>query len=189
MITRVMPGRKLRLPARLIAIALVAVMASPAVAQEAGHAQEAHGGHDESPGFRHYVTLSGGAATHTEDNDTGGAIGLSYGYALSHQWAVGIKVEYADSGVERDRVAMLAVAYEPVERVEFAVGVGIERADIDEVEHGEEHTVSESEALVRLTFAYLVPVSGRWHLGPEFNADITSSRVTYVYGLALSLGL
>ena len=166
------------------------VAAPAAISQEAEHAAEGgHAEHSESPGYRHYVTLSGGAATHTENNDTGGALGLSYGYKLSHQWAVGVKFEYADSDVERDRVAMLAVAYEPVERVEFAVGFGIERADIDEVDHGEEHTVSETEALVRLTFAYLVPLSGRWHLGPEFNADITSSRVTYVYGLALSLGL
>jgi hypothetical protein len=187
------PGRKPRLPARLIAVGLVASMAclpaSTAVAQEAEHAQEAHGEHEGSPGFRHYVTLSGGAATHTENNDTGGAVGLSYAYSLSHRWAVGIKLEYADSEVERDRVALLGFVYEPVERVEFGAALGVERADVDEVDHGEEHTVSETEALVRLTFAYLIPLSERWHLGPEFNADITASRVTYVYGLFLSLGL
>jgi hypothetical protein len=186
-------GRRQWLPARLIAIGLVASMAclaaSSATAQEAGHPQEGHGGHEESPGFRHHVTLSGGAATHTENNDTGGAVGLSYTYSLTHRWAVGIKLEYADSGVERDRVALLGFVYEPVERVEVGAAFGVERADIDEVDHGEEHTVSETEALVRLTFAYLIPLSGRWHLGPEFNADITASRVTYVYGLFLSLGL
>ena len=174
----------------LILLGGAVFLTAPAYAQEAEHAEAAqHEEHGESSGYRHYVTLSGGAATHTENNDTGGALGLSYGYKLSHKWAVGVKFEYAGSDVERDLVAMLAVAYEPVERVEFAVGFGIERADIDEVDHGEEHTVSETEALVRLTFVYLIPLGGRWHLGPEFNADITSSRVTYVYGLALSLGL
>lgn len=178
----------------ILALALLAgavFLAAPAAyGQEAGHEVEAqHGEHGESLGYRHFVSLSGGAASHTENNDTGAAVGLSYAYKLSHRWAVGIKLEYADSDLERDRVALLGATYEPVERVELGVAFGIERADLDEIDHGEEHTVTESEALARLTFAYLLPLSGRWHLGPEFNADITASRVTYVYGLVLSLGL
>ncbi len=38
-------------------------------------------------------------------------------------------------------------------------------------------------------FAYLFPLGERRYLGPEFNADITTSRVTYVCGLVLSVGL
>ena len=174
----------------LILLGGAVFLAAPAIAQEAEHAAEGgHAEHGESPGFRHYVSVSGGAATHTENNDTGAAVGLSYGYKLSHRWAAGIKLEYADSDVERDRVAIIGVTYEPVEQVELGLGFGVERADLDEIDHGEEHTVSETEGLVRLTFAYLFPLSERWHLGPEFNADITSSRVTYVYGLVLSVGL
>lgn len=176
---------------RFVLLAGAVLLAAPAaVAQEADHVAEGgHAEHTESLGYRHYVTLSGGAATHTENNDTGLALGLSYAYKLSHRWAAGIKLEYADSELERDRVALVGVTYEPVEQFELAVAFGIERADIEETDHGETHTVSETEGLVRLTFAYLVPLGGRWHLGPEFNADITNSRVTYVYGLALSLGL
>jgi hypothetical protein len=186
--------RKPRPPARLISIGILAgaaILTAPAaIAQEAEHVQEAeHGEHGESSSYRHYISLSGAAATHTENNDTGGALGLSYGYKLSDQWAAGIKLEYADSDIERDLVALLGVTYEPVERLEFAVGFGVERVDTDEVEGGEEHTAAESEALVRLTYAYIFPLGGRWHLGPEFNADIVGGRVTYVYGLVLSLGL
>jgi hypothetical protein len=174
----------------LILLGGALLMGAPAYAQEAEHAaEEGHAEHGEAPFFRHWVGVSGGAATHTTNNDTGGAVGLSYGYKLSHRWAAGIKLEYASSDVERDRVAMIGVTYEPVERVELAFAFGVERADLDEIEHGEEHTVSETEGLVRLTFAYLFPLSERWHLGPEFNADITSSRVTYVYGFVLAVGL
>ena len=184
------PSRTWANPVLILLGGAVFLTAPAAIAQEAEHAAEGgHGEHGESLSFRHYVGLSGGAATHTENNDTGGAVGLSYGYKLSHRWAAGIKLEYADSELERDRVALVGVTYEPVEQFELAVAFGIERADIEETDHGETHTVSETEGLVRLTFAYLFPLSPRWSLGPEFNADITSSRVTYVYALVLAVGL
>jgi len=102
---------------------------------------------------------------------------------------VGVKVEYASSQLERDFIILPAVLFEPVDRVELAVGFGVERASKDESEHGETHTVEENEALLRLTFAYGFHIGSRMALSPEFNADITSSNVTYVYGLALSVGL
>jgi hypothetical protein len=168
-----------------------ALLAAPvALAQDAEQAAEAeHTEHSEGPRYRHAVTLFAGAATHTEQNDTGGAIGLSYAYVLSHKWAVGVKFEYASSQLERDFVILPGVAFEPVERVELAVGFGVERARKEESEHGETHTVEENEALLRLTFAYAFHIGSRMALSPEFNADITSSNVTYVYGLAFSVGL
>jgi hypothetical protein len=168
-----------------------ALLAAPvALAQDAEHAAEGeHTEHSEGPRYRHAVTLFAGAATHTEQNDTGGAIGLSYAYVLSHKWAVGVKFEYASSQLERDFVILPGVAFEPVERVELAVGFGVERARKEESENGETHTVEENEALLRLTFVYGFHIGSRTALSPEFNADITSSNVTYVYGLALSVGL
>ncbi len=166
------------------------VAAPVALAQEPEHAAEGeHTEHSEGPRYHHAVTLFAGAATHTQENDTGGAIGLSYAYKLSHKWAVGLKVEYASSRLERDFVVLPGVAFEPVDRVELAVGFGVERARKEESEHGETHTVEENEALLRLTFAYGFHIGSRMALSPEFNADITSSNVTYVYGLALSVGL
>ena len=176
---------------RFVLLAGAVFLAAPAaVAQDAEHAAEGeHPEHSEELTYRHAVTLFAGAATHTEENDTGGAIGLSYGYFLSRKWALGLKVEYASSRLERDFIILPAVLFEPVERVEFAVGFGVERASKEETEHGETHTVEENEALVRLTFAYGFHIGSRMALSPEFNADITSSNVTYVYGLAFSVGL
>ena len=176
---------------RFVLLAGAVLLAVPAaVAQEPEHAAEGeHPEHSEELTYRHAVTLSAGAATHTEENDTGGAIGLSYGYLLSHQWAVGLKVEYASSRLERDFVLLPGVVFEPVERVEFGLSLGVERAEKEEVDHGETHTVTENEALVRLTFAYAFHLGSRTSLLPEFNTDITASGVTYVYGLAFSVGL
>ena len=165
----------------------VLVAAPVAYAQDAEHAAEAE--HAEELTYRHAVTLFAGAATHTQENDTGGAIGLSYGYFLSRKWAVGVKFEYASSRLERDFIILPGVLFEHVDRVELAVGFGVERASKDESEHGETHTVEENEALLRLTFAYGFHIGSRMALSPEFNADITSSNVTYVYGLAFSVGL
>jgi len=176
---------------RFVLLAGAVFLAAPAaVAQDAEHAAEGeHSEHSEELTYRHAVTLSAGAATRTEENDTGGAIGLSYGYYLSPKWALGLKVEYASSRLERDFIILPAVLFEPVERVEFAVGFGVERASKEETEHGETHTVEEDEALLRLTFAYGFHIGSRMALSPEFNADITNSNVTYVYGLAFSVGL
>ena len=176
---------------RFVLLAGAVFLAAPAaVAQDAEHAAEGeHPEHSEELTYRHGVTLFAGAATHTQENDTGGALGLSYAYFLSHKWAVGVKVEYASSRLERDFIILPAVLFEPVERVELAVGFGVERASREETEHGETHTVEENEALLRLTFAYGFHIGSRMALSPEFNADITSSNVTYVYGLALSVGL
>ncbi len=179
-----------RLIMALVGLACVALAAPAVRAQEAEHGAEGeHGEHSEELAYRSVVSLFAGAATHTEQNDTGGAIGLSYAYKLNHQWAVGVKVEYAGSSLERDFIILPGVAFEPVERVEFAVGLGVEQVSRDEIEHGEEHTVDETEALFRLTFAYAFPLRSNVYLSPEFNADITSSEVTYVYGLVLSVGL
>ena len=168
----------------------VLVAAPVAWAQEAGHETEGdHSARAEELTYRHVVGFFGGFSTHTERAETGGAIGISYEYKLSHKWAVGVKVEYASSSLERDFVALAAVAFEPIERVEFAVGVGTERVSKDEIEPGQERTVEESEALLRLTFGYSFPLRPRLAVAPEFNADIGGSRVTYVYGLVLSVGL
>jgi len=176
---------------RFVLLAGAALVAAPvAYAQEAEHAAEGeHTEHAEGPRYRHAVSLFGGAATHTRENDTGGAIGLSYAYYLSHKWAVGVKVEYASSSLERDFIILPGVLFEPVERVELAVGLGVERASKEETEDGETHTVEENEALLRLTFAYGFHIGSRMALSPEFNVDITSSNVTLVYGLVLSVGL
>ena len=143
----------------------------------------------EAAEYRHAVSLFAGAATHTERNDTGGAIGLSYAYLIAPKWAVGVKAEYASSRLERDVLIMVGVAYEAAERLELAAAIGGERVEKDEVEHGEVHQVEETEVLLRLGIAYIFPLSHRVTLLPEFNTDIGGSRVTLVYGLVLSVGL
>jgi len=143
----------------------------------------------EEAEYRHVVSLFAGACTHTERNDTGGAIGLSYAYLIAPKWAVGVKAEYASSQLERDVLLLVGVAYEAAERVELAAAIGGERVEKDEVEHGEVHQVEETEALLRLGIAYLFPLSHRVALSLEFNTDIGGSRVTLIYGLLLSVGL
>ena len=159
-----------------------------AQAQEAERAGEEAEAAEETE-YRHAVSLFAGAATHTESNDTGGAIGLSYAYLIAPKWAVGVKAEYASSQLERDVLLLVGVAYEAAERVELAAAIGGERVEKDEVEHGEVHQVKETEALLRLGIAYLFPLSHRVALSLEFNTDIGGPRVTLIYGLLLSVGL
>ena len=168
-----------------------ALVTAPALrAQEAGHAAEGgHSGEAEESGFRSVVGFFGGVATHTERNETGGAMGVSYSYALSHRWAVGAKLEYSTSSLERDLLFIPAVAFEAAERLEFVLGVGFERADRDEVEHDAKITEREIEGVVRLGVAYLFRLRDGVYVGPEFNADIGGSRVTYVYGVSMAVGL
>jgi len=174
-----------------LSLLVAALVAAPiARAQEAGRETEGdHPAGAEELAYRHVVSFFGGLSTHTERADTGGALGVSYAYKLSPKWAVGLKVEYATSALERDFVSLAAVAFEPVERVELALAIGSERVRKDEIENGEEHTVKELEALLRLTFSYSFPLRPGLSVAPEFNADIGGSRVTYVYGLVLSVGL
>ena len=181
-----------RIGTALAVLAGATFLAEPAArAQEAENAAEGEGAtHSKEPlTYRHIVSVSGGVSAHTERDDVGGALALSYAYVLSHKWVVGLKLEYASSELERDFILIPGVVFEPAERLEFGLGVGVERANKDEIEHGEEHTVDETEALVRLTVAYVFPLGGRWGLSPEFNADLGGSRVTYVYALVLSAGL
>jgi hypothetical protein len=157
-------------------------------AQETEHAGAAANEHEESE-YRHGIGLFVGAATHTEADDTGGALGLSYGYEIAPKWAIGVKLEYASSQLERDFVLLAGVVYEVAERLELAAAIGGERVEKDEIEHGEEHTVTETEALLRLTTGYAFRLADRLTLSPEFSADIGGSRVTYIYGLVLGIGL
>lgn len=188
--TAVSTGRRLGAGRALLGLAGAVLLLAPgAGAQEAEHGAAADHGLAEEKAFRHAITLFGGLASHTENSDTGGAVGLSYAYALSHRWAIGAKFELASSSVERDFVALAGVAFEPFDRIELAVGLGPEWAERDEIEEGIERTVDETEVLLRLTFAYAIPLGGKKYLLPEMNADIAGSRVTYVYGLALTFGL
>lgn len=178
---RVVPG--------LVLICTVSLVAAPV-----GRAQEAEGAHvevgaQEEARHRHVVSLFAGVATHTERSETGGAIGLSYAYRVAPKWALGVKAEFVSSRLERDWLLLAALAFEAAEHLELVVGIGTEEANRREVEEGEAQQVTEIEAVVRLGMAYGFRLNDRMALLPEFNADIGGSRVTYVYGLALSLGL
>ncbi len=168
-----------------------ALVTAPALsAQEAERAAAGgHSGEEEEDPFRHYVSFFAGLATHTERNDTGGAMGISYAYGLSERWGVGLVLEYSTSSLERDIVALPLVVFEPVERLETTFGLGVERASKDGIEDGEKTTEEEYEALMRLGVAYGFKLRPGVYLLPEFNADIGGSRVTYVYGLVMSVGL
>ncbi len=177
-----------------VLLAGAALLAAPAAyAQEAEHEAAREAGaeleHSEEPVYRHYISFFGGLATHTERNETGGAMGISYVYGLSEKWAVGLVVEYSTSSLERDIVFLPVVVFEPVERMEFTLGMGVERAHKDEIEDGAKTTVEENEALMRLGVGYAFELRPGVYLLPEFNADIGGSRVTYVYGLVMSVGL
>lgn len=169
----------------------VALAAAPAAsAQEGEHAEEeARAEHSESEGFSHFISFFGGLATHTDRGETGGAMGISYAYQLTHKWAVGVKLEYVTSSAERDVVALFGFAFEPVEHLEFAVAAGVERSEKESSEHGELQEEQESEGILRLTVARGFPLREGVVLAPEFNTDISASRVTLVYGLLFSVGL
>ena len=84
---------------------------------------------------------------------------------------------------------LAGVAYEAAEHLEFAVALGVEAARKTEFhEDGEPVTEDETEGVLRLSWLYAFPLGSRTYLSPEFNADITASRVTYVYGLAFTVG-
>jgi len=159
-------------------------------AQEVAHAVEGeHSAHSEEAEYRHVLSFFGGLATYTDVDETGGAMGISYAYELSHRWAVGLKLEYVTSSIERDIVGLVGVAFEAVDKLEFAVAFGAEQASADLVEEEEIHTERDWEGLLRLGVAYGFPLRPGVYLAPEFNTDITSSRVTLVYGLVFSVGL
>ena len=170
-------------------LAGAALLAAPAAAQEPGPEHETHDARSEELIYRHVVSFFGGLATYTDVGTTGGAMGISYAYKFSHKWSAGLKLEYVTSSIERDIVGLLAVAFEPVERVELAVGFGAEQASVDDAEESEIHTEREWEGLLRLTAAYVFPLRPGVSLSPEFNTDISASRVTLVYGLLFSVGL
>jgi hypothetical protein len=181
------------LPARFI-VALLSgatlAVAPVAPAQEADHAEgEAPEEHSADIGFRHVVSFSGGLATHTDRWQTGGALGISYAYRLSHRWAVGAKLEYVTSSAERDIVGLAGIAFEPVARLELGAAAGVERAEKEVSHHGEFEEEQESEAVFRLGVAYGFHLRDGVSLAPEFNVDMSSSRVTLVYGLVFSVGL
>ncbi len=185
--TPVRPGRFL---APILLTGAVLFAAPAGYAQEAEHAAEGeHSAPSEELAYRHVVSFFGGLATHTDAGETGGAMGISYAYKFSHQWSAGLKLEYVTSKVERDLVGLLTVGFEPVERLEFVAGFGAEQASADEVEEEEIRTEREWEGLLRLGVSYAFPLRDGVSLSPEFNTDISSSRVTMVYGLVFSVGL
>ncbi len=165
-------------------------VAPAASAQESEHeANAVHAAEAEDMVFRHVVSFFGGLATYTDVGTTGGAMGISYAYKFSHRWAGGVKLEYVTSDIERDIVALAGVAFEPVERLEFAAAYGVEFVAKDEAEEGTILTETDAEGLLRLGVAYGFHLRDGVSLAPEFNTDISSSRVTLVYGLVFSVGL
>ncbi len=170
----------------------VLVAAPSASAQEAGHAAGEHAEASGEHELRHAVSVFLGGATHTRVDETGFAVGLSYGYRLTPRWILEVKAEYASSDLERDRILMGGIAFLPVPGFELAGMVGVERATIEEVEEGDDgasREVDETEFLFRAGIGYGIPLGGRFELVPEFSIDITSRDVTLVYGFAFSVGL
>ena len=168
----------------------VLLPAPAAIAQEVEHgAQGEHSAHSEEPVYRHVVSFFGGLSTYTDVGETGGAMGISYAYRFSHRWAAGLKLEYVTSSIERDIVGLLGVAFEPVDRLELGAGFGLEQVSVDVVEEEDILAEREWEGLLRLGVAYAFPLREGVSLAPEFNTDISSTRVTLVYGLVFSVGL
>jgi hypothetical protein len=116
-------------------------------------------------------------------------VGISYAYKFSHRWAADLKLEYVTSSIERDIVGVLGVAFEPVDRLELGAGFGVEQVSVDVVEEEDILAEREWEGLLRLGVAYAFPLREGVSLAPEFNTDISSTRVTLVYGLVFSVGL
>ena len=184
-----MSGRRSSLNLRYAAALAVLAGASPGAAPALLAQESGHGEHEEEISHRHIVSVSGGLAVFTDIGARGGALGLSYAYRVAERWSLGLKLEYADSQLERDFIFLPGASFEAAENLEFAVGVGVEQARVDEIEEGELQTVDETEALLRLTAAYVFPLGTRTALPPEFNADLTAGGVTYVYSLVFSVGL
>jgi hypothetical protein len=105
-----------------VAALLSLVLAGSLLAAPACLAQEVEG--DEVDGaerarHRHGISLFVGAATHTDPGETGGAVGLGYAYRISHRWALGAKVEFISSSLERDWVVLASAGFEAAEHLEF----------------------------------------------------------------------
>ena len=175
-----------RVSAGLAWLFVASPLAAPVSYAQEVESESTKSGVGEEARHRHAVSLFLGAATHTDRNETGAAIGLSYAFRIAPKWALGVKAEYASSTLERDWVLLASVAFEAAERLEFLLGIGPELANRSE---GEMQSVDEVEALLRLGVAYAFRVNQRMVLSPEFNADFGSSQVTFVYGLVLTLGL
>jgi hypothetical protein len=176
---------------RFVLLAGAVLCAAPAVsAQEAEQAAEGeHSAHSEELVYRHFVSFFGGLSTYTDAGETGGAMGISYAYKFSHMWSAGLKLEYVTSSIERDIVGLLGVTFEPVDRLEFGVGFGAEQVSVDVIEEEDILAEREWEGLLRLGVAYVFRLREGVSLSPEFNTDISSTRVTLVYGLVFSVGL
>ncbi len=175
----------------LILLCGAVFLTAPAVsAQEAEQAAEGeHSAHSEELVYRHFVSFFGGLSTYTDAGETGGAMAISYAYKFSHMWSAGLKLEYVTSSIERDIVGLLGVAFEPVDTLEFGVGFGPEQVSVDVIEEEDILAEREWEGLLRLGVAYVFRLREGVSLSPEFNTDISSTRVTLVYGLVFSVGL
>lgn len=176
--------RKGPAPAALLVMGL-ALLVSPAFAEEDHEAGEAHGEHEF---HRHHVSVFLGITEGEVEGTAGGTtetastvdaealtVGLEYVYRLSRRWGVGALADYAGEDLDT-LVVGIPVVLHAGERLKLLVAPGIE--DKDE---------GSSEFLVRVGAMYEFEVGG-FSIAPTLDLDFVGSEQTFAYGLNFGKG-
>jgi hypothetical protein len=176
----------------------MAVMSSPAMAEEghgeqAEHADEAdpHGesGHHFKNGFSLFL-----GATDEPGHGTEPTWGLEYARNLSPNWAVGGLIDYA-GGDQRNLVIAPLVIWKP-----FGAGFFLLAAPGVEYHNGRgqgDHHFLKAEVtgsdedetyfVMRLGVGYVVHVGSRYGIGPAVNLDLVDGHEVWVYGVVFEV--
>lgn len=128
-----------------------------------------------------------GAATHSDNDETGFTLGLEYARQFTPRWAAAAYTELVSGDLERDIILLVGAVFYPMPRLGLVVAPGVEFASKDVEHHGEVQREDETEFLLRLGAGYGFPV-GQASLGPVVFVDWADERWTLVYGIVMVTG-
>lgn len=141
----------------------------------AGHAQEGAAEEEAAErGDRHLLQLFLGGTYAEEADENFLTVGATYEYRLVDLVGIGAFGEYA--GGDLDAWSFGAPFFvHPYRELRIVLAPGFE------------HKEGENEFLFRVGIGYDFPVTGRWSLAPELNADFVDGEVNLVYGVSIGV--
>jgi hypothetical protein len=109
-------------------------------------------------------------------------VGIGYERRLSRLVSIGFLSELS-SGERRDHVGIVPITFRPMDRAQFVLGLGWERATVV----GEEQ--DEIQGLVRFGFGYELEVLPRQTVTPEIAMDVVDGEKLFVFGVTIGWDL
>lgn len=154
----------------LACLMVAAAVLLPAV----GHAQERATEEAVERADRHLLQLFLGGTYAKEEDENSLTVGATYEYRLVDLVGIGAFGEYA--GGDLDAWSFGAPFFvHPYRELRIVLAPGFE------------HKEGENEFLFRVGIGYDFPVTGRWSLAPELNADFVDGEVNLVYGISIGV--